>query len=277
MGSGQLFEPAAEHPFWVVGRGWTPVWELSIGDCLTTITGETVSVEGVHETNRRETVDNLRVSDFHTDFVGCDEWGFSVWAHNLCYQDWLTKHKLTHTSELEALFKSAETRTLTAESEKLLHQLISMKSTRVRGQAWKDLETVALENLPAGRALTENDLPLLKRYLSLPEGADGGRWGSLEVRKLNHAIAQQRENQGWKVTGGAGRASEEFIDVPKGIAYPDITLTKDGKTLRIQTATTENGKLEASEVVKANKIRAAFPNDERIIISKDTGLPVKFP
>ncbi|VTR97042.1 polymorphic toxin-type HINT domain-containing protein [Tuwongella immobilis] len=82
MGSGQLIETTAEHPFWVVGRGWTPVWELSIGDCLTTITGETVSVEGIHETNRRETVYNLRVSDFHTYFVGCDEWGFSVWAHN---------------------------------------------------------------------------------------------------------------------------------------------------------------------------------------------------
>ena len=25
---------------------------------------------------------NLRVADWHTYFVGCDEWGFSVWAHN---------------------------------------------------------------------------------------------------------------------------------------------------------------------------------------------------
>ncbi|VTR96950.1 polymorphic toxin-type HINT domain-containing protein [Tuwongella immobilis] len=83
--AGQLIETIAEHPFWVVGRGWTPVWELTIGDSLTTITGETVSVEGVHETDRRETVYNLRVSDFHTYFVGCDEWGFSVWAHNACF------------------------------------------------------------------------------------------------------------------------------------------------------------------------------------------------
>ncbi|VTR96996.1 polymorphic toxin-type HINT domain-containing protein [Tuwongella immobilis] len=83
--AGQLIETTAEHPFWVVGRGWTPVWELSIGDCLTTITGETVSVEGVHETNRRQTVYNLRVSNFHTYFVGCADWGFSVWAHNARY------------------------------------------------------------------------------------------------------------------------------------------------------------------------------------------------
>ncbi|VTS07764.1 YD repeat protein OS=Isosphaera pallida (strain ATCC 43644 / DSM 9630 / IS1B) GN=Isop_2419 PE=4 SV=1: PT-HINT [Tuwongella immobilis] len=80
--AGQLIETTAEHPFWVVDRGWTPVWELSIGDSLTTITGETVSVEGVHETDRRQTVYNLRVSDYHTDAVGCDDWGVSVWAHN---------------------------------------------------------------------------------------------------------------------------------------------------------------------------------------------------
>ncbi|VTS04894.1 polymorphic toxin-type HINT domain-containing protein [Tuwongella immobilis] len=69
--AGQLIETTAEHPFWVVGRGWTPVWELSIGDALTTITGESVSVEGVHETDRRDTVYNLRVAEFHTDVVGC--------------------------------------------------------------------------------------------------------------------------------------------------------------------------------------------------------------
>ncbi|VTR96982.1 polymorphic toxin-type HINT domain-containing protein [Tuwongella immobilis] len=80
--SGQLIETTAEHPFWVVGRGWTPVCELSKDDSLTTITGETVSVEGVHETDRRQTVYNLRVAEFHTYFVGCDDWGFSVWAHN---------------------------------------------------------------------------------------------------------------------------------------------------------------------------------------------------
>ncbi len=27
---------------------------------------------------------NVRVADHHTYFVGTDEWGFSVWAHNAC-------------------------------------------------------------------------------------------------------------------------------------------------------------------------------------------------
>ena len=26
----------------------------------------------------------MRIADFHTYFVGCQEWGFSVWAHNIC-------------------------------------------------------------------------------------------------------------------------------------------------------------------------------------------------
>ncbi|VTS04902.1 polymorphic toxin-type HINT domain-containing protein [Tuwongella immobilis] len=84
--AGQLIETTTEHPFWVVGRGWTPVWELTNGDALTTMSGESVSVEGVHETDRRQTVYNLRVSDYHTYFVGCDEWGFSVWVHNTCFE-----------------------------------------------------------------------------------------------------------------------------------------------------------------------------------------------
>src|SRR5262249_21721282 len=28
---------------------------------------------------------NLQIADYHTYFVGCDDWSFSVWAHNLCW------------------------------------------------------------------------------------------------------------------------------------------------------------------------------------------------
>jgi hypothetical protein len=36
----------------------------------------------VVKTGRVAVVYNFEVADFHTYFVGCDEWGFSVWAHN---------------------------------------------------------------------------------------------------------------------------------------------------------------------------------------------------
>src|SRR6266404_1401581 len=41
-------------------------------------------VQQVAQTLVRERVYNLRVAEFNTYFVGCDEWGFSVWAHNQC-------------------------------------------------------------------------------------------------------------------------------------------------------------------------------------------------
>jgi len=43
------------------------------------------------DTGSWETVYNFRIADYHTYFVGCDEWGFSVWAHNIaCTPDQLT-------------------------------------------------------------------------------------------------------------------------------------------------------------------------------------------
>ena len=43
-----------------------------------------LAVEGVRDTGRAEAVYNGRVAEYHTYFVGCDEWGFSLWAHNSC-------------------------------------------------------------------------------------------------------------------------------------------------------------------------------------------------
>ncbi|MCI0702167.1 MAG: hypothetical protein L0241_13875, partial [Planctomycetia bacterium] len=58
-------------------------------------------------TSRIETLYNLQVEDHHTYFVGCDEWGFSVWAHNQCYGDFLKALGKEHTPELQALYESA--------------------------------------------------------------------------------------------------------------------------------------------------------------------------
>lgn len=44
--------------------------------------GQWVAVEAVTDLNEVATVYNLRVSEYHTYFVGSREWGFSVWAHN---------------------------------------------------------------------------------------------------------------------------------------------------------------------------------------------------
>jgi hypothetical protein len=82
--AGRIIRTTSEHPFWVVGKGWVVAGELAEGDLLRTPEGDHVPVQQVVQTLVQERVYNLRIADFHTYFVGCDEWGFSVWAHNTC-------------------------------------------------------------------------------------------------------------------------------------------------------------------------------------------------
>ena len=58
---------------------------LEVGDLCVGHDGVGMAVEEVSDTRSVETVYNFRVADYHTYFVGCDEWGFSVWAHNAEY------------------------------------------------------------------------------------------------------------------------------------------------------------------------------------------------
>ena len=72
----------AEHPFWNVGRGWTKAGELKQGNALLSYDGRAVPLLEVRHTGETEAVYNFRVTEGHTYFVGCAEWGFGVWAHN---------------------------------------------------------------------------------------------------------------------------------------------------------------------------------------------------
>ena len=81
--SGHEIGTTREHPFWVKDRGWVTAGELKEGDLLAgEADGRWLAVERLEDTGRLETVYNLRVQDYHTYFVGSEEWGFSVWAHN---------------------------------------------------------------------------------------------------------------------------------------------------------------------------------------------------
>jgi hypothetical protein len=79
---GRIIRTTGEHPFFVDDRGWVPAAELRIGELLRSHDGQWVPVEGVADSGHDEVVYNLRVADFHTYFVGAEDWGFSVWAHN---------------------------------------------------------------------------------------------------------------------------------------------------------------------------------------------------
>ena len=50
------------------------------GDVLLSHDGQYVPVEEAFDTGAYEKVYNLHVAQYHTYFVSCSEWGFSVWA-----------------------------------------------------------------------------------------------------------------------------------------------------------------------------------------------------
>jgi Pretoxin HINT domain len=79
---GRLIRVTAEHPFWVRGAGWLPAGALAAGDMLAGKDGEWTPVEAVTDAGEITTVHNLRVAEYHTYFVGGEDWSFSVWSHN---------------------------------------------------------------------------------------------------------------------------------------------------------------------------------------------------
>lgn len=82
--AGQTIQTTKEHPFFVQSRGWTPAKDLQAKDLLATDSHRWVEVEKVIATGETRTVYNMRVAEDHTYFVGRKEWGFAVWAHNIC-------------------------------------------------------------------------------------------------------------------------------------------------------------------------------------------------
>lgn len=69
-----------EHPFWVVGQGWTTAGNLVVSDIITDKDGIELNVSSISKDPERHTTYNFEVADFHTYFVG--EQG--VWVHNEC-------------------------------------------------------------------------------------------------------------------------------------------------------------------------------------------------
>jgi hypothetical protein len=79
---GKIIRTTSEHPFYVWDKGWTKAQDLRRGDPLRADDGKTVTVKEVISAGYAEKVYNCRVADHHTYFVGGEDWGFSVWAHN---------------------------------------------------------------------------------------------------------------------------------------------------------------------------------------------------
>jgi RHS repeat-associated protein len=82
---GRMIQTTPEHPFWMESGHWLPASELKVGMRFLSHTNELVELSGIVADDVVETVYNVRVAVYHTYFVGCPNWGFSVWAHNARY------------------------------------------------------------------------------------------------------------------------------------------------------------------------------------------------
>lgn len=106
----------------------------------------------------------------------------------------------------------------------------------------------------------------------------GGRLGNEETRAQNKEISDELKANGYTITGGGGYLPEEYLPNAnggrKGSNYVDITATKDGKTIRINTVDVyANGTPTTREINAANSINSKTPNDSNIyLIPKGSGL-----
>ncbi|MEQ1676221.1 MAG: polymorphic toxin-type HINT domain-containing protein [Chitinophagaceae bacterium] len=75
----EIINVTAEHPFYVVGKGWTKVKELKAGDVLKSSDGKsTVGVSGIRALSKAVTVYNIEVDGNHNYFVT----GSTILVHN---------------------------------------------------------------------------------------------------------------------------------------------------------------------------------------------------
>lgn len=98
----------------------------------------------------------------------------------------------------------------------------------------------------------------------------GGRLGSSSTRAHVSGVATQMESRGWTITRGGGRASEEYIPGAgggtKGSSYPDITATKGGKTLRVNTIDTRADGVTPTTREAANAQRIRQQTGEHVLL-----------
>jgi hypothetical protein len=81
-------------------KGWVAAKDLLKGDLLRRKDGSVAVVEEVFDTGVEETVYNCSVADYHTYFVGGEDWGFSVWAHNTSCDARLLRKDLDPTGKI---------------------------------------------------------------------------------------------------------------------------------------------------------------------------------
>ena len=130
MGEVETIEATAPHPFFVEGRGWIAASELRPDDWVVSSGGGTLRVASTTGIQRRTTVYNFEVEDFHTYFVGQS----AAWVHNR-YEDEIKDldDRIKKLKEEEAGASGKRKRELRDEQKKLREQKAELE--RQNGEA----------------------------------------------------------------------------------------------------------------------------------------------
>jgi len=98
----------------------------------------------------------------------------------------------------------------------------------------------------------------------------GGRLGSETTRAHVADVATEMESRGWEITGGGGRLPEEYLPGPGGArtgsSFPDITATKNGQTLRVNTIDTRANGITPTTREAANAARIRAQTGEHLLL-----------
>jgi len=112
---------------------------------------------------------------------------------------------------------------------------------------------------------------------SSPAGVtkSGGRLGNNRTRAHIDDVATEMETRDWVITRGGQRGlPEEYLPGPggarKGSSYLDITATKNGRTLRVNTVDTYTDGITPTtrEAVNAARIRGQTPGEHLLLVPK---------
>ncbi|MEK3885841.1 polymorphic toxin-type HINT domain-containing protein, partial [Paenibacillus sp. PL2-23] len=77
--NGEVITTTAEHPFWIVGKGWVKVKDLQIGERLVTNEDVELNIQDIEVKKEHRSVYNFRVKNDHTYFVS----NLKIWTHNM--------------------------------------------------------------------------------------------------------------------------------------------------------------------------------------------------
>lgn len=151
---------------------------------------------------------------------------------------------------------------------------VSGVSKQIGRLAGKAEAKVAVQMEKTAAKVTEETVEVVEREAAKGPPNPGGRLGKASTRTQIDDIATEMEKRGFEITGGGNRLPEEYLPGPgggrKGSSFPDITATKNGRTVRVNTVDTRaNGVTPTTrETNNAARIRSQTPGDHLLLVPK---------